>query len=277
MCCGRGESLARLVVIGQVTWYTPLVNDDAATIEAVDVLELIARATIDVTTRVLAEATPGLDLSLLQWRALVVIGDDATGARVGQVGERVGVPLPAASRLVQRLRRRGLVHLERDSDDGRATRVRLTHVGNQTRSSVLARRRHLISEALGQTLLPAEAVHGLRVVAERFDRLGRENPAPRTGPTGGPERGTMNESDTHETIKTGTFAEGEETMPGKDAEDRILHRGSFASGEETKPEENAERRIRGRGGFAVGQEEDPQEDAEKRAHPGTFGDTKPTA
>jgi DNA-binding MarR family transcriptional regulator len=250
-------------------------NDDAATIEAVDVLELMARATIDVTTRVLADATPGLDLSLLQWRALVVIGDDATGARVGQVGERVGMPLPAASRLVQRLRRRGLVHLERDSDDGRAMRVRLTHVGHQTRSSVLARRRHLISEALGQTLLPAEAVQGLRIVAERFDRLGRENPAPRTGPTGGPERGTMDESDTHETIKTGTFAEGEETMPGKDAEDRVLHRGNFASGEETKPEENAERRIHARGGFAVGQEEKPQDDAEKRTHPGTFGQTEP--
>ena len=207
----------------------------------------------------------------------MVIGDDATGARVGQVGERVGVPLPAASRLVQRLRRRGLVHLERDPDDGRATRVRLTHAGSQTRSTVLARRRHLISEALGQTVLPAEAVQGLRVVAERFERMGREIPAQGTGPTGGPERGTMNESDTHETIKTGTFAEGEETTPGKDAEDRVLHRGSFASGEETKPDENAERRVHARGGFGVGQEEKPQEDAEKRAHPGTFGDEEPTA
>jgi hypothetical protein len=27
----------------------------------------------------------------------------------------------------------------------------------------------------------------------------------------------------------------------------------------------------------VGQEEKPAEDAEKREHPGTFGDTKPTA
>jgi DNA-binding MarR family transcriptional regulator len=243
-------------------WYGPAMTDEDATTGAVEVLELLARATIDVTTRMLADSSPGLDLSLLQWRALVVIGDDPAGTRVGRVGERVGLPLPAASRLVARLRIRNLVWLERDSDDGRATRVRLTNVGLHTRSTVLARRRSLISEALGQTILPAEAVQGLRVVAERFDRLGRD---------------TMNDNETHTTPKTGTFAEGEETTPEKDAQDRVLRRGNFAAGEETKPEENAERRVYARGGFAVGQENKPQDDAEKRAHPGTFGDTEPTA
>ncbi len=250
-----------------------MTDDDAAT-RAVDAFELMARATIDVTTRVLADASPGLDLSLLQWRALVVIGDDPAGTRVGRVGERVGLPLPAASRLVGRLRDRHLVRLERDSDDGRATRVMLTNVGHDTRSNVLDRRRSLIAEALGTTSLPAEAVHGLRVVAERFDRLGREGPVLRTGPTVGPERGTMKTTDSYATIRTGTFAEGEETMPEKDAEDRVLRRGSFAAGEETRPEENAERRVRARGGFAVGQEQKPRDDAARRAHPGTFGDTE---
>jgi len=200
-----------------------------------------------------------------------------SGVRVGEVDDGVGVPLPAASRLVQRLQRRGLVHVERDPDDGRATRVRPTRVGHHPRSTVLARRRHLISEALDQTVLPAEAVQGLRVVAERFDQLSREIPARGMGSIGGPERGTMNETETHEAIKTGTFAAGEETTPEKNAEDRVLHRGNFATGEELKPDENAERRIHARGGFGVGQEEKPQENAEKRAHPGTFGDTEPTA
>jgi DNA-binding MarR family transcriptional regulator len=248
-------------------------NDD----DAVQAIELFARASVEVTSRALAEAAPGIDLSLLQWRALRIVGDDPAGARVGQVGDGVGVPLPAASRLVQRLQQRGLVHVQRDPDDGRALRVRLTHAGSHARSTVLARRRSLISEALDQTVLPAEAVNGLRVVGERFAQLSREIPAPRTGPTWSPERGTMNESDTHETIKTGTFAAGEETTPEKDAEDRILHRGSFAAGEETTPEKDAEQRIHGGGGFGVGQEEKPQEDAEKRSHPGTFGDTEPTA
>ena len=111
-----------------------------------------------------------------------------SGVRVGEVDDGVGAPLPAASRLVQRLQRRGLVEVERDPDDGRAVRVRLTHAGAHARSTVLARRRHLISEAPDQTVLPAEAVQGLRVVAERFGRMGREIPAEGTGLTWGRER-----------------------------------------------------------------------------------------
>jgi DNA-binding MarR family transcriptional regulator len=248
-------------------------SDDAA----VQAIERVARATVGMTSWALAETTPGLDLSLLQWRALLIVGDDPAGTRVGDVGDGVGVQLPAASRLVQRLQRRGLVQVERDPDDGRAARVRLTQVGVHTRSAVLIRRRTLIAEALGDTVLPAEAVEGLRVVAERFERLRREIPAQGTGPARGSKGEAMSESETHDTIKTGSFAAGVETTPEKDAEDRVLHRGNFASGEELTPEDNAERRIHKRGGFAVGQEAHPDEDAEKRAHPGTFGDTEPTA
>src|SRR5664280_1377776 len=100
-------------------------NGDAA----VDAMELLARASIEVTSRALVEATRGEELSLLQWRALRIMGDEPAGVRVGQVGDGVGVPLPAASRLVQRLRQRRLVSVERDPDDGRALRVRLTPAG----------------------------------------------------------------------------------------------------------------------------------------------------
>ena len=181
-------------------------------------------------------------------------------------------------------------------------RVRLTHAGAHARSTVLARRRHLISEALDQTVLPAEAVQGLRVVAERFERMGREIPAQGTGSTSGPERGTMNETDTqinqtgtplseagtpiaetpprttetetHETIRTGSFATGEERTPEQDAQDR-QHRGSFAAGEEETPEKDAELRVHARGSFAAGEELTPEKDAEERVHPGTFADTEP--
>ena len=77
-------------------------------------------------------------------------------------------------------------------------------------------------------------------------------------------------------MATGTFAEGEETLPDRDAEDRVHHRGSFATGQEEHPEENAERRLHARGGFAVGEETTPEEDAEDRSHPGTFADTEPS-
>jgi DNA-binding MarR family transcriptional regulator len=284
---------------------------------AVQAIELVARATVDVTTRALAEATPGLDLSLLQWRALLIVGEDPAGVRVGQVGDGVGAPLPAASRLVQRLKRRGLVHVERDPDDGRATRVRLTDAGLHARSTVLARRRHIISEALHPTVLPAEAVQGLRVVAERFEQLSRETPARETGPTVGPERETMNETETTITetgtpiaageeltpmtetgtpiaageeltpmtetgtpmteTSTGSFAAGEETTPEEDAEHRSQHLGSFAAGDETTPDKDADERSLHLGTFAAGEERTPVEDAEERSHPGTFADTEPQA
>ena len=252
---------------------------------AVQAIELVARATVDVTTRALAEATPGFDLSLLQWRALLIVGDDPAGARIGQVGDGVGAPLPAASRLVQRLQRRGLVDVERDPDDGRAMRVRLTHAGAHARSTVLARRRHLISEALDQTVLPAEAVQGLRVVAERFERMGREIPAQGTGSTSGPERGTMNETDT-QINQTGTplseagtpiaetpprTTETEtpiaETPPRTTETEthETIRTGSFATGEERTPEQDAQDRQH-RGSFAAGEEETPEKDAELRVH-----------
>ena len=238
-------------------------RDDAA----VQAIELVARATVGLTTRALAETTPELNLSLLQWRAVLIIGDDSAGLRVGEVGDGVGVPLPAASRLVGRLQRRGLVRLERDADDGRAMRVRLTLAGSATRSAVLDRRRALISAALGQMVVPAEAVRGLHAVAARLTDPHWEVPAAGTAPGWGPERGTMSE-----TIKTGSFATGEETTPDKDAQERALHRGSFATGEETTPDKDAQERALHRGSFATGEETTPDKDAEKRLHPGTFAD-----
>jgi hypothetical protein len=45
------------------------------------------------------------------------------------------------------------------------------------------------------------------------------DPGPDDGSKPGPVRDTMNDNETHTTIKTGTFAEGEATTPEKDAED----------------------------------------------------------
>ena len=53
--------------------------------------------------------------------------------------------------------------------------------------------------------------------------------------------------------------------------------GSFAAGEETTPEKDAEDRKEQPGTFAAGEETTPVMDAAERAHPGTFGDTEPTA
>ncbi len=135
-------------------------------------IELVARPAVAITTPALTGATPGLELSLLQWRVLLIVGDSPAGVCTGRVGDGVGVSLPAASRLARRLEQPGLVDVGRDPDDGHPMHVRLTHVGLTTRSSVVARRHHLISEALGRTVLSAEAVRVLFRVAEQLEDAG---------------------------------------------------------------------------------------------------------
>ncbi len=63
--------------------------------ELVAALEQIAIGAVGLTTRALAEAAPGVELTLPQWRALFIVGESADGARVGEVAVRVGVTVPA--------------------------------------------------------------------------------------------------------------------------------------------------------------------------------------
>jgi DNA-binding MarR family transcriptional regulator len=114
--------------------------------EHVPALEQIVIGAVGLTTRALAEAAPGADLTFPQWRAILILGEDPAGARVGQVATRVGVTLPATSRLLRRLERRGLVVLAQDESDHRATRARLTDHGTQVRDAILDYRRAALSD-----------------------------------------------------------------------------------------------------------------------------------
>ena len=109
-------------------------------------LERIVIGAVALTTRALAEAAPGTELTFPQWRALLVLGEDPAGARVGQVASRVGVTVPATSRLLRRLERRRLVALAIDEADRRATRARLTSLGDEVRTSILGYRRSALRE-----------------------------------------------------------------------------------------------------------------------------------
>ena len=138
-----------------------------------DELERIAVGAVGLTTRALAHADTGHELTFPQWRALLVLGEDADGARVGAVATRVGVTLPATSRLLRRLERRGLTSLSVDELDRRATRARLTERGRTVRSAILARRRAALREiALG---LPHPGKlgleRGLRAIAAELERF----------------------------------------------------------------------------------------------------------
>jgi DNA-binding MarR family transcriptional regulator len=138
--------------------------------EVVDTLELILFGAIGLTTVALADAGVP-DLTLAQWRALVVIGR-ADGLRVGEVAERIGVSMPSTSRLLSRMERRGYLVSERDPADRRATLVRLSDRGHHVRAAVIERRRSLLHgslAAIGRPL-PRDLGAGLAAVAKAIER-----------------------------------------------------------------------------------------------------------
>ena len=109
-------------------------------------LEAIVYGAIAVTARALNAA--GVELTLPQWRALVVVGGSASGASISHVAERLGSDLSPTSRLIGRLERRGLVVTGKTDRDRRVTRVRLTAEGHALRRQVIERRQILLAEVL---------------------------------------------------------------------------------------------------------------------------------
>lgn len=138
-----------------------------------DDLERIAVGAVGLTTRVLAQADTGFELTFPQWRALLVLGEQADGARIGEVAARVGGTLPATSRLLRRLERRGLTALSLDELDRRATRARLTDHGRSVRGTILAHRRAALREIAACLPLSEQRrlKGGLRAIAAELARF----------------------------------------------------------------------------------------------------------
>ena len=135
-------------------------------------LEQIIFAGVALTTIAISTARPAFDLTFPQWRVLVVLGGASAGFRIGEVARRVGVTLPATSRQLRRLERRGLVEVYPDASDRRASRARLTSTGAQAYEAIVTYRRAYIAE----TAAPFESDPALRArmlqVAEAFGRFG---------------------------------------------------------------------------------------------------------
>jgi DNA-binding MarR family transcriptional regulator len=137
--------------------------------EIIEPLELLMFGAIGMTTLALSAASAG-ELTISQWRVLVVLGR-VDAARVGELAAAVGVSLPSTSRLVRRLERRGLVTTERDTEDRRATLVRMTPEGRDIRDEVINRRRAMMEAAIAARAprLPAGLAAGLTAIALAFD------------------------------------------------------------------------------------------------------------
>ena len=136
-----------------------------------EILERIAIGAVGMTTRALTEALPGVELTFPQWRAMLILGDHPDGARIGEVAARVGVTVPATSRLLKRLARRGLLDLSVDERDRRATRARLTPSGEGVRTAILAHRRLRIATIVERATSQRDtsATTDLEFVAEQFE------------------------------------------------------------------------------------------------------------
>jgi DNA-binding MarR family transcriptional regulator len=133
-------------------------------------LERIIFAGVAMTTVAIASARPGFDLTFPQWRVVVILGGSPDGLRISEVARQVGVTLPATSRQLRRLQRRGLITVTRDERDRRATLVRLTADGLRARESVIASRKARIVDLAGPLEASSKTRRELHRVAEALDR-----------------------------------------------------------------------------------------------------------
>jgi DNA-binding MarR family transcriptional regulator len=111
--------------------------------EITDALEAIAAGSVAMTNAALEQAG-GHALSVEQWRAILLVGEDGDDRRISEIARSVSVTVPATSRLLRRLAVRGLVSLDPDPRDARATICRLTDRGSALRRAVVDHRRRLL-------------------------------------------------------------------------------------------------------------------------------------
>jgi DNA-binding MarR family transcriptional regulator len=133
-------------------------------------IERLVTASVGITAAALAESEGGAELTLPQWRALVLLEQGGT-LRVTDLAGEMGTSLPSASRLIRRVERRGLVTTERDEADRRATLVRLTPRGEASISAVMDARRGRIAAALRgrRTPLPEDLLRGLDAIIDALE------------------------------------------------------------------------------------------------------------
>jgi DNA-binding MarR family transcriptional regulator len=123
-------------------------------------LERLVVASVAITARSLAEVAP--ELTFVQWRALVLVSAAGDGLAMGLLAAALGSKIAAASRLVGRLRARGLLETRRADDDARVVLVSLTRHGRELHRRVVDRRRRelAVAAAAAATSTPAEALVG---------------------------------------------------------------------------------------------------------------------
>jgi DNA-binding MarR family transcriptional regulator len=135
----------------------------------IELLERVVVGSVAVTERAIAAA--GTDLTFVQWRVLLIVGEQPDGATVSEVASRIGARGSPASRLISRLKRRGVVIAERDPSDGRVARIQLTESGRSLRGRVLEQRRRsldALATAISFTELERETLRQVATALASF-------------------------------------------------------------------------------------------------------------
>jgi DNA-binding MarR family transcriptional regulator len=124
-------------------------SDSASPVAAdgpvLDAVLTASRVLVAMAARSLADA--GEEVTLTQYRSLVVLASRGPQG-VASLAEALSVTAPTASRLVERLVRKGLVRRRADRQDRRQVRVGLTGAGRDLVRLVTERRREEIAALL---------------------------------------------------------------------------------------------------------------------------------
>jgi DNA-binding MarR family transcriptional regulator len=131
----------------------------------VDAVLSASRVLVAIAARSLADA--GEEVTLTQYRSLVVLASRGPQG-VAELAEAVSVTPPTASRLCDRLVKKGLVRRRTDRRDRRQVHIALTQPGRDLVDAVTERRRQEIADLLAA--VPARTqqsvVAALRQLAE---------------------------------------------------------------------------------------------------------------
>jgi DNA-binding MarR family transcriptional regulator len=113
-----------------------------------DSLESLMSASVGLTARALLASTDADELTLTQWRSLVVLSESEAPMRVSDLGRSIGASLPSTSRLVSRLRGRGVLILSPSEADRRVSLISLTDRGREVVAAVRRVRHGFILAAI---------------------------------------------------------------------------------------------------------------------------------
>jgi DNA-binding MarR family transcriptional regulator len=142
----------------------------ASIVLVLDQLDELAVEIGSATNTAITEVGAG-ELSFPQWRLVAVLGSATGPMRPNEIAARMSASMPSTSRLVHRLRRRGLISSARDPRDGRGRLISLTPKGAALKSGVVARRRALMEACLADLEADPSVVDALASIVQRLVSL----------------------------------------------------------------------------------------------------------